>query len=137
MAEWLFKEEPDHYSFADLEKDGETIWDGVTNALARIHLRKVKKGDVIWYYHTGKEKAIVGLAKAVSDAFSDPKSDDPKAVALKVKPVRRLKQPIPLERIKSEQLLASWELVRISRLSVMPVNPAQSRRLKALEREEG
>src|SRR5262249_54166869 len=98
MAEWLFKEEPDHYNFADLERDGETVWDGVTNALARIHLRKVKKGDAIWYYHTGKEKAIVGLAKASCDAFSDPKSDDPKAVAVRVKPTRRLKQPIHLER---------------------------------------
>jgi predicted RNA-binding protein with PUA-like domain len=125
MALWLFKEEPDHYSYAQLEADGSTLWSGVDNNLARKHLRQVKKGDRIFYYHTGKEKAIVGEMKALADAGPDPNSDDPKAVAVEVKPVRRLASPVTLERIKKEPLLQSWELVRISRLSVMPVSEAQ------------
>src|SRR5262249_22187995 len=86
MARWLFKEEPDHYSFADLQRDGTALWDGVSNNLARQHLRNVRKGDRVFFYHTGKEKAIVGEMHAVADAETDPDGDDPKAVVVRVKP---------------------------------------------------
>jgi predicted RNA-binding protein with PUA-like domain len=136
MAMWLFKEEPDHYSYADLEKDGETVWSGVDNALARKHLREVKRGDRIFYYHTGKEKAVVAEMKAVSDAMPDPGSDDPKAVVVKVAPVKKLARVVTLQRIKEEPQLKDWELVRISRLSVMPVTAGQWSRVEAMSRDK-
>jgi predicted RNA-binding protein with PUA-like domain len=135
VAYWLFKEEPDHYSFADLERDGSIQWDGVTNALARQNLRKVKKGDRIFFYHTGKEKAVIGQMKALADAGADGKSSDPKAVAVLVKPVRKLRQPVSLSRIKQDPVLADWDLVRFPRLSVMPVTDAQWRRVLELAAE--
>lgn len=132
MARWLFKEEPTHYNFADLERDGSTIWNGITNNLARKHLRQVRKGDRIFYYHTGKEKAIVGEMVALSPARPDTKSADKNAVMVEVKPVRRLRNPVPLDRIKAEVVLSDWELVRNSRLSVMPVTDAQWQRVMEL-----
>lgn len=134
MADWLFKEEPGCYNFAQLEADGSTQWDGVTNNLARKNLRQVKKGDRILYYHTGKEKAIVGIMQAMSDAGPDPESEDPKAVTVKVKPLRRLAVPVPLEQIKHDPRLKSWDLVRLPRLSVMPVRPDQWQRVEELSR---
>jgi predicted RNA-binding protein with PUA-like domain len=134
VANWLFKEEPDHYSYADLEGDGATLWDGVTNALARQNLRKVRKGDRILFYHTGKEKAVVGEMIALSNAGADPNDADPKAVVVKVKPVRKLPSCVSLKRIKSEPALVGWELVRNSRLSVMPVSDVQWRRIDAMSK---
>jgi predicted RNA-binding protein with PUA-like domain len=134
MADWLFKEEPTHYSFADLERDGGTLWNGVNNNLARKHLRLVKAKDRILYYHTGKEKAIVGVMRAVSDAGPDPDSDDPKAVSVRVEPLRRLSRPVTLETIKGDPQPADWELVRISRLSVMPVTKSQWKRIEELSK---
>jgi predicted RNA-binding protein with PUA-like domain len=133
-AGWLFKEEPDHYSFADLVRDGETVWEGVTNALARKHLRNVHKGDRVLYYHTGKERAIVGEMKVVLGPRPDPKSDDPKAVVVTVKAVKAWPNPVTLEQIKQEPQLADWELVRISRLSIMPVSAQQWAILERLAR---
>jgi predicted RNA-binding protein with PUA-like domain len=124
MADWLFKEEPGCYSFADLERDRATTWSGVTNALAQKHLRAIKKGDRILYYHTGDEKAVVGVMEATADACPDSDDQAGKRVVVKVKPVRRLKKPVPLSAIKSDKSFADWELVRISRLSVMPVPAA-------------
>jgi predicted RNA-binding protein with PUA-like domain len=129
MAYWLFKEEPTHYSYADLERDKRTVWDGVDNALARQNLRKVRRGDRILYYHTGKEKAVVGEMRAVRDAEPDPAGRDPKAVVVEVQAVRRLQRPVPLKRIKEDPLLADWELVRLPRLSVVPVSDVQWRRI--------
>ncbi len=134
MARWLFKEEPTHYNFADLERDGSTLWDGVTNALARKHLRQVQPGDRILYYHTGDEKAVVGIMEAVSGPQADPGDEDPKAVAVEVRPVRRLRHPVSLARIKADPALADWELARLPRLSVMPVSEAQWRRIEELSR---
>jgi predicted RNA-binding protein with PUA-like domain len=124
MAFWLFKEEPDTYGFADLEKDGTTTWSGVTNALAQKHLRSIKKGDRVFFYHTGDEKAVVGVMEVTADPMPDP--DDPagKRVVVAVKPVKRLKNPVTLAVIKADKAFAEWELVRIARLSVMPV-PAE------------
>jgi predicted RNA-binding protein with PUA-like domain len=124
MANWLFKEEPSCYSFADLERDGPTVWSGVTNALAQKHLRDIKKGDKIFFYHTGDEKAVVGVMEAAADATPDPDDDAGKRVVVAVKPVRKLKHPVTLAAIKADKAFAAWELVRISRLSVMPV-PAE------------
>ena len=134
MANWLLKEEPDHYNYADLERDGTTVWDGVDNNLARQNLRKIQKGDRLWIYHTGKEKAVVGEAVAVSGPLPDPASDDPKAVVVKVKAVRRLPSPVSLARIKADPDLASWELARLPRLSVVPVSEGQWRRVEELSR---
>ncbi len=125
---WLFKEEPTHYSFEDLQKDGKTVWSGVRNPLAQKHLREVRKGDRIFYYHTGGEKAIVGVARAASSAYPDPADDS--LVVVDVAPVRRLPSPVSLAEIKASGRFASFALVRIPRLSVMPVTDEQ---WKALE----
>lgn len=137
MAYWLFKEEPDHYNFADLEKDGTTVWDGVSNNLARQNLRKVHLGDKVFYYHTGKEKAVVGEMQVVGEPRPDPAGDDDRAVVVEVKPVQRLQHPVPLSRIKQDPLLADWDLVRLPRLSVVPVSEAQWRRVQELGRGQG
>jgi predicted RNA-binding protein with PUA-like domain len=137
MARWLFKEEPTHYSFARLQQDGRTVWDGVSNALARQHLRKVRRGDRVFCYHTGKEKAIVGIMRAVTDARMDPDADDPKEVLVEVEAVRLLSHPVSLARIKGDSLLADWDLVRLPRLSVMPVTDEQWRRVEELSAEQG
>ncbi len=117
---WLFKEEPSHYSFEQLQKDGKTAWSGVRNALAQKHLKSVRKGDRIFYYHTGDEKAVVGVAKAASAAYPDPQ--DGAYVAVDVKPVAPLPKPVTLAAIKSSGRFASFALVRVPRLSVMPVS---------------
>lgn len=135
MANWLFKEEPAHYSFDELELDGKTVWDGVDNNMARQNLRKVRRGDRILYYHTGKEKAVVGEMRAISDAGPDPNRADPKAVVVEVEAVRRLRNSVSLKQIKEDPQLAAWELVRLPRLSVMPVTPAQWSRVQELSRE--
>lgn len=121
MSFWLFKEEPGTYSFADLKRDGTTTWGGVTNALAQKHLRAIRKGDRIFFYHTGDEKAVVGVMEATADPQSDPDDAAGKRVVVTVKPVRSLAKPVSLAAIKADKSFADWELVRISRLSVMPV----------------
>ncbi len=113
MARWLVKQEPDSYSFADLERDGGTAWDGVGNPLALKHLRAAAVGDEVFFYHTGKEKSVVGVA-VVSRSMT---ADEP----LLLKPVRRLAVPVTLAAVKADERFADWELVRLSRLSVMPV----------------
>ncbi len=133
MARWLFKEEPSHYSFADLERDGATAWDGVANALALQHLRRVRPGDLVLLYHTGKEKAVVGVMQVADKAEPTTGGE----VAVSVRPVRRLHHPVPLSRIKADPTLADWELVRLPRLSVMPVTEAQWRRVEALAKQPG
>ncbi len=136
MALWLFKEEPDHYSFTDLQRDGQTLWDGVANALARQHLRNVKRGDRVLYYHTGKEKAVVGILRVVSGAKADPTDEDPKAVVVEVAPVQPLARPVPLSAIKADPLFKDWALVRMPRLSVMPVTEEQWQRIEEMGRTE-
>jgi predicted RNA-binding protein with PUA-like domain len=137
MPSWLFKEEPEHYSFADLERDGTTLWDGVRNNLARQNLRRVRRGDRVLYYHTGKEKAVVGEMRVVSNPGPDPSGDDPGSVVVEVRAVRRLHHPVPLSRIKEDAALAEWDLVRLPRLSVLPVTDAQWRRIEELSRLSG
>ncbi len=119
---FLFKEEPTHYSYDDLARDGKTSWTGVKNPLAQKHLRSVKRGDRIFYYHTGDEKAVVGIAKAAGDAYPDPKDKAGKLHAVDVVPVKKLARPVTLAEIKASPAFRDFPLVRISRLSVMPVS---------------
>lgn len=135
MASYLFKTEPSEYGFADLVRDKRTVWEGVSNALALIHLRGVKKGDTIVIYHTGSEKRAVGLATATRAAFPDPKAGDPRKVVVELKPVRAFTTPVPLATFKTDAVLRTTELVRISRLSVMPLTDAQLQRVLALAGE--
>ncbi|HXG01661.1 MAG TPA: EVE domain-containing protein [Bacteroidota bacterium] len=121
MAYWLLKTEPSTYSFEDLLRDGKTVWDGVTNALALKNLRTMKKGDLAFIYHTGDEKAIVGIAEIASDPYPDPRAKNEKLTVVDLRPKRRLSHPVPLAAIKSRKELARFELVRLPRLSVMPV----------------
>jgi len=127
MAFWLFKQEPEAYCYADLERDGATTWDGVANALALQHLRKVRAGDRIWFYHTGKEKAVVGEMTALADPV-----EVAKAVTVQVGPVRRLARPVSLAVVKADELLKGWDLTRLPRLSVMPVTAEQWARVESL-----
>jgi predicted RNA-binding protein with PUA-like domain len=131
MAYWLFKEEPDHYSYDDLERDGRAVWDGISNNLALQNLRKVKAGDRVFYYHTGKEKAVIGEMRVLS---APRPGEEEKSVVLDVEPVRRLPQPVPLSLIKADSKLAEWDLVRNSRLSIVPVTANQWRRVEALSK---
>jgi predicted RNA-binding protein with PUA-like domain len=119
---WLFKEEPTHYGYGDLVRDGRTSWSGVKNPLAQKHLRSVKKGDRIFYYHTGEERAVVAVARAATDAYSDPKDKGGKLSTVDVVPVRKLARPVALAEIKAKAFFKDFPLVRISRLSVMPVS---------------
>ena len=132
MALWLCKQEPDCYSYDDLVRDEVTLWDGVTNALARKHLRQMKPGDRVLFYHTGKQKAVVGEMVVAGAPGPDPKADDESAVVVEMRPVRKLPAPVPLAAIKADKTLATWDLVRISRLSVMPVTEGQWKRVEAL-----
>jgi predicted RNA-binding protein with PUA-like domain len=130
--QWLFKEEPSNYSYDDLARDGETSWTGVRNPLAQKNLRSVKKGDRIFFYHTGSEKAVVGIAKAAADAYPDPADKTGKLYAVDVEPVEKLKQPVTLAAVKANKAFASFALVRMSRLSVMPVTDDEWKRIEAM-----
>ncbi len=120
-SRWLLKTEPSEYSFDDLVRERKTVWDGVTNPLALQHLRAIRKGDGLLIYHTGDVRAAVGLGKAVSDPYPDPARQDPRIVVVEVAPVRRLGRPVTLEAIKGDRAFRAFELVRLPRLSVMPV----------------
>ena len=122
---WLLKSEPGTYSFADLERDGHTRWDGISNNLALKHLRSARRGEQALIYHTGDERAVVGTAEITSDAYPDPKQKDPRLVVVDLKAGRRLPRPVPLNEIKQQTALKDFALVRMPRLSVMPVNDAQ------------
>ena len=135
MAYWLFKEEPDHYSLDQLFRDKRATWSGVENNLALKHLRSVKQGDQVLYYHTGKEKAVVGVMEVVKGPYADPEQDDPRLVVVDVKPVRRFDRGVTLAEIKSNPKFADFALVRISRLSVMPVTREQWAAIEKLSKE--
>ena len=129
---WLFKEEPSHYSFEDLVRDGKTTWTGVRNPLAQKHLRSVAKGDRIFFYHTGDEKAVVGVMKAQGAAYPDPDDHSGKLYAVDVAPVKKLPHPVTLASIKGDKAFADFALVRMSRLSVMPVTDQQWARIEKM-----
>ena len=119
---YLFKEEPTHYNYDDLARDGKTSWTGVRNPLAQKHLRSVKKDDQIFFYHTGDEKAVVGIMRAAGNAYADPADKTGKLYAVDVIPVKKLKNPVTLAAIKADRRFAQLPLTRMPRLSVMPVD---------------
>jgi predicted RNA-binding protein with PUA-like domain len=131
---WLFKEEPTHYSYDDLVRDGRTSWTGVRNPVAQKHLRAVGQGDRIFFYHTGDEKAVVGVAKAAGAAYPDPEDKTGKLYAVDVEPVRKLARPVTLAAIKADKAFASFPLTRIPRLSVMPVSDEEWARIEKMSR---
>lgn len=134
MAQWLVKEEPDHYGYDELERDRKTVWAGVRNPLAQKHLRSIRKGDRIFYYHTGAQKAVVATAKAASDAYPDPNDPSGKLFVVDIAADTRLPRPVTLAEIKAQPAFATFPLVRMSRLSVMPVTDAEWARIEKMSR---
>ena len=135
MAQWLMKEEPEHYSYDQLEHDRKTVWAGVKNPLAQKHLRSIRKGDRIFFYHTGKQKAVVAVARAAGDAYPDPQDRSGKMFVVDVVPEKKLSRPVTLAEIKADRAFAGFPLVRISRLSVMPVTDAEWTRIETISRD--
>ena len=121
MAYWLVKSEPSVYGWDQLVKEKETVWSGVRNYAARINLRAMKKGDEALFYHSNEGVEIVGIAKVSKEAYQDPTTDDDRWVAVDIKPVRKLKKPVPLEVLKKDKRFANMDLVRLGRLSVQTV----------------
>ena len=132
MSYWLLKTEPDCYAWDDLARDGKTVWDGVTNALALKHIRTMKKGDLALIYHTGDERQAIGIAEVTRPPYADPNADDERQVVIDLKPKRKLKRPVTLDEIKADPAFAGWDLLRISRLSVVPVPEPMWERLEEL-----
>lgn len=122
MAYWLLKTEPDNYSYSDLERDGCTVWDGITNALALKHIRTMVSGDLALIYHTGKERQIMGVAKIVSQPYPDPALNDAKLVVVDVQAFHPVSQPVTLAQIKQDDKFTDFDLLRLPRLSVVPVS---------------
>jgi len=134
---WLFKEEPSHYSYDAFASDKRAVWSGVRNPVAQRHLHAVRKGDRIFYYHTGDEKAIVGIAKALGNAYPDPDDPTGRFAVVEIAPVGKMKRPVTLKEIKADRAFKDFPLVRISRLSVMPVSDAEWTRIEMLAGEAG
>ena len=121
---WLAKQEPDGprgYNFETLKKDKKTVWDGVHNNLALKHMREMKDGDLVLFYHTGDERQVVGIMEVISEPYPNPKEDNKRFIVVDVKYKKSLKRPITLHEMKKQKNFQNWELIRISRLSVMPV----------------
>lgn len=133
---FLLKSEPGDYSFDDLEKDGSTVWDGVRNYAALKHMREARKGDMALIYHTGRERAAVGIARITSDAYPDPQAGDPKVVVFDIQPVERLERPVTLAEVKDDPAFSDFALVTQSRLSAMPVPPELWERLLEMGRAD-
>jgi predicted RNA-binding protein with PUA-like domain len=129
---WIVKTEPSTYSYDDLARQKTSVWDGVKNNLALKHLRAMKPGDRVLVYHTGDEKAVVGVAEVRSNAYPDPKQKDPKLVVVDLRAEGRLPRAVPLAQIKQDRVFADLGLVRMGRLSVMPASAAQYQRLVRL-----
>ena len=121
MAHWLVKSEPSAYSWEQLEKDKQTVWSGVRNYAARLHLRSMKKGDEAFFYHSNEGTSIVGIAKVIKEAYQDPTTDDDRWVAVDIKVHKKIKTPVSLDTVKKDKRLANMALVRLGRLSVQPV----------------
>lgn len=121
MAYWLVKSEPFKYSWDDFVKEGMAVWDGIRNYAARNHLRDMKKGDQVFFYHSNEGLEIVGIAKVSKESYQDPTTEDPAWLVVELKPFKKLKNPVSLKQIKEEKSLKDMALLRISRLSVQPV----------------
>ena len=121
---WLAKQEPNGprgYNILQLQKDKKTVWDGVHNNLALKHIRNMKNGDLVFFYHTGEERQIVGIMSVISDPYTNPEEYNERFVVVDVKFKKLFKNPVTLDEMKEQKKFKSWELIRISRLSVMPV----------------
>lgn len=129
---WIVKTEPSTYSFDDLVRQKTAVWDGVKNNLALRHLREMTPGNQVLVYHTGDEKAVVGMAEVASLPYPDPKQKDPRLTVVDLRAKGRLPRPVPLAEIKKDRAFADLALVRMGRLSVMPASPDQFKRLVAL-----
>ena len=135
-AKWLFKSDPEHYSYFDLERDGKAVWDGIANNMALKNLRSIRRGDQVMVYHTGDERAAVGLAEAVSDPYPDPKQKDPRLVVIDLQAKGKLARPVSLDEVKKTAALKKFDLVRLPRLSVMPVSDAHWNALLAIAKKK-
>lgn len=122
---YLMKEEPSNYNYDTFATDGGTTWTGVRNPVAQKHLRSIRKGDLVFYYHTGDEKSVVGIAKATTDAYPDPGDPAGKAHVVDLAPVKKLKRPVTLKEIKADTRFKDFPLTYLPRLSVMPVTDSQ------------
>lgn len=131
---WLFKTEPTVYSFQDLTRDRRTVWDGVKNYLALKHLSGIKKGDEVFIYHTGDEKAVIGTARALGGAFPDPEQKNPKFLVAEIEAGRPLARPVTLAEVKANTKLKDFDLARLPRLSIMPVSEEQWRTIEEMAR---
>ncbi|NNE30557.1 MAG: EVE domain-containing protein [Saprospiraceae bacterium] len=125
MNYWLIKSEPFEYSYDQLIEDKKTMWDGIRSYASRLHLRNMKKGDLAFFYHSRKGLEIIGIAKIVKEYYPDPTATEGDWSVVDVKPLKRMKQPVSLKEIKANPKLAEMKLVKISRLSVMPITPAE------------
>jgi predicted RNA-binding protein with PUA-like domain len=131
---WLVKEEPENYNLDQFMADGSTVWSGVRNPVAQKNLRAMQKGDRVFFYHTGKEKAIVGTARVAVPAYPDPAEPGGNLVVVEMVPDKKLKRPVTLAEIKASGKFADFALVRIPRLSVMPVTEEQWTAIEAMSR---
>lgn len=129
MQYWLVKQEPEEYSWDRLVAEGGTGWTGVRNYQARNHLRAMRRGDGVLFYHSGRQRAVVGIARVQREAYPDPTASEPDWVAVDLEPVRALARPVPLAEIKADPDLRQMALIRQPRLSVMPVSPSQWKRI--------
>ena len=132
---WLLKTEPDVYSYANLVRDGTTMWDGIANNAALKHMRSMQPGDQALIYHTGDQRQIVGIAEIMGAAYPDPNKGDPKLLVFDLRPLHPFPAPVTLAAIKADPFFTSWALVREPRLSVMPVSPEQWARILAMAGE--
>ena len=132
MNYWLVKSEPGAYSWSQLLKDGETQWTGVRNFAARNHLRAMKSGDVVFFYHSGEDKSVVGLARVVRESYPDPTAGEGDWAAVDLMPVKPLAKPVLLSQIKADKILKEMVLAKQSRLSVIPVTREEFKRLLEL-----
>jgi predicted RNA-binding protein with PUA-like domain len=135
MNFWLIKSDPETYSWNDLARDRETSWDGIRNYAARLHLRAMKKGDELLFYHSGGESAVVGLAKVTKEFYPDPTDESAQWSSVMVKKVKSLKREVTLKEIKADLLLKNMALVKISRLSVSPVKKEEYDRIIELSQK--
>lgn len=134
MDRWLIKSDPEEYSASDLERERQTLWDGVRNALAQKHMRAMRTGQPVLVYHTGAERAVVAVGRVAGDPRPDPADPSGKAVCVPIAFERRLARPVPLTEIRQDPAFADFDLLRMSRLSVMPVGPTHWKRLLELAR---
>lgn len=137
MNYWLVKSEPEAYSWAQLVKDGKTAWTGVRNFQARINLRAMKKGDLVFFYHSVTDKQAVGLARVAKEAYPDPTATEGDWSCVDLEPVKPLKNPVSLETIKADKALKEMKLVKQGRLSVTPLTPGEFKRLLELADTKG